>query len=291
MTGSAPKTRQRPQTVDKNSIEWGEGQAQSLWENLYSRFDPVVNGQVVLDLGCSWGYLLRFLAIEFSPAKLIGVDIQPWWDSRDHGWDYEELGEQLEFHAGDLADIDALPAESVDLMLCTSVLQYMAPEQLEANLERAYELVRPGGELLLRTRCFPSYVGADLHPHVELPYPHLFYPERDLERFLRERRGVERTPYLNWLTSSTYLALFMRAGFEVIEINRRTSNRHPKALERLRDAYPLVDPQDLLCAELEAKLLRPVEPEELARFGSTVWTKRTAPPNAKRDGRPDGVTP
>ena len=37
--------------------------AQGLWDGLFARFDPLIDGAVlVLDLGCSWGYTLKFLA-------------------------------------------------------------------------------------------------------------------------------------------------------------------------------------------------------------------------------------
>jgi cyclopropane fatty-acyl-phospholipid synthase-like methyltransferase len=249
----------------KDTQRWGRSQAEALWDNLFARYGPVVDAATVLDLGCSWGYLLKFLADEFKPRRLIGTDIEPWWDRAEYGWDHARLGERIEFHAGDLPSIGSIPDESVDLILCTSVLQYMTPEQLEANMERAYELLRPGGEMLVRTRVFTSYIGADLHRDIELPYVHLLHGERDLALFMRARRGKE-PPYLNWLTASTYLAIFMRSGFEVLDARRRMNKAAPEVMDRVGEAFPWIAPEELLCAELEARLLRPIEPEELGRF-------------------------
>ena len=68
--------------------------------------------------------------------------------------------------------------------------------------------------------------------------------------------------------------MFMRAGFEVVDARRRMSSRSPEILERVKAAYPLIEPEELLCQELEARLLRPIEPEDLDRFGPMVSTKR-----------------
>ncbi len=256
----------------KDTLDWGHQQAESLWEKLYAPYDPIVDGRCVLDLGCSWGYLLKYLAERFNPSQLTGVDIKPWWETTDHGWDYSKLGDRLQFHAGDLADIWAIPPESLDLILCTSVLQYMKPEQIEANLCRAYDLLRPGGEMLLRTRVYTSYIGADLHRDIELPYAHLLYPERELAEFVRAKNGKE-PPYLNWLTASTYLAIFVRSGFEILDCRRRMNKHAPAVMERVAKAYPWISPEELFCAEIEARLVRPLEPEDIRRFGRMVSTR------------------
>lgn len=271
----------------KQTLEWGGQQAAALWENLYARWNPLVDACTVLDLGCSWGYLLKFLAERFKPARLIGTDIKPWWELTAHGWDYAALGERLMLRAGPLPEIREIPEQSIDLALCTSVLQYMTPEQVEENVTRCYDLLRPGGEMLLRTRVFTSYIGADLHRDIELPYVHLLYGERDLARLVRERRGKE-PPYLNWLTASSYLAIFMRSGFELLDVKRRMNKHAPEVMERVARAFPWIAPEELFCAELEARLARPIEPEELDRFGPMVVTRPArALEEAQAEAEPD----
>lgn len=261
----------RPEVEAKSTQTWGANQAQNLWRQLYSRYSPTIDGRTVLDLGCSWGYMLKFLADEFHPGKLIGTDIKPWWKLKEHGWRYTELKDLIEFHSGDLTDIVDIERQSVDLILCTSVLQYMTPEQAEANLARAYELLRPGGEMLLRTRVFTSYVGADLHRDIDLPYVHLLYGERDIARYMKEQRG-KQPPYLNWLTASTYLAVFVRVGFEVLDVRRRMNKAAPEIMERVISSFPSVARNELLCAEVEARLLKPFEPEELDDLAPNLTT-------------------
>ncbi|MBC6981687.1 class I SAM-dependent methyltransferase [Caulobacter sp. 17J80-11] len=248
--------------AEKSTLAWGEQQAAKLWDGLYGSFDPVVDGQTVLDLGCSWGYLPKYLLDRFQPRKVIGVDLKPLWDTMQSEWDWRAYGERLEFHAGDLAQNRDMADGGLDLVLCTSVLQYMRPEQVEATLNRVYELLRPGGEMILRTRCFTSHIGADFHTDFKTPYVHLLHPKRDLDRHLADKKG-RPVRYLNFLTATTYLAIFHRTGFEIAEARRRGSKQHPDAQARVAEALPWISPEELSCAELECRLIRPYEPHDL----------------------------
>jgi len=129
-------------------------------------------------------------------------------------------------------------------------------------LAKLYSLLRPGGEMLVRTRVFTSYIGADLHPVFSLPYVHLLYPKRALDEFVTAQRGAVPR-YLNALTASTYLYLFHQAGFEIAEATRRPNRSAPDVLARVRERFPFISEEELACAEIEARLLRPYEPEEL----------------------------
>jgi SAM-dependent methyltransferase len=254
-----------PLEAEKSKVEWGKEQSAALWDNLYARYSPIINGRVVLDLGCSWGYTLMYLLEHFKPRKVIGVDVSPLWETVAHGWDYSAHGASVEFHAGFLDRITALAAGSVDFAMCTSVLQYMRPEQVLGTLERVYDLLRPGGEMILRTRCFTSYIGADMHSYYDEDYVHLLNPLRDVHRDLRAWKGLEGR-YLNYLTASNYIAIFQQAGFEVLDVRRRFNSRSPELMARIKETFPWIAPDDLMCAELEAQLLRPIEPDDLPRL-------------------------
>lgn len=248
---------------DKSSQEWGAQWAQGLWDGLFSRYEPLIDGQVVLDIGCNWGYMLKFFAEHFQPARLIGVDLHPHWEKLPHGWRYEELDGLVEFHGGVLAEMNQLEPGTVDLIVSSSTFQYMAPEEVERNALKAYSLLRPGGEAIIRTRTATSHVGADLHPVFDLPYAHLIHGRPDLEAV-----AGRALPYLNFLTASSYLAVFMRAGFEVLDATRRP-NSHAGREEldvRIRALYPGVADEELFCADLDLRLVRAIDPQDLPRL-------------------------
>jgi len=245
---------------EKGGSDWGGGMAQKIWDGLYSRHSPVIDGATILDIGCSWGYLLKFIEETFKPTKMIGTDIRPWWEIEDHGWNYEELGDRIQLIASDLTEIEDIPSESVDLAMCTSVLQYLTPENVEANMEKAYSLLKPGGEMILRTRVWTSAIGADLHREIELPYAHLLYSKAETDRVVEEMG--KQTKYLNWLDSNTYLAIFHRVGFEMIDVRRRMNHHAENVASRVLDMYPWVDPKEALCAELEVRMVKPIEEED-----------------------------
>jgi SAM-dependent methyltransferase len=265
-----------PLEAEKAKLEWGAKQSAALWDNLYARYAPALQGKVVLDLGCSWGYMLKYLLEHFKPAKVIGVDVSPLWQTVAHGWDYRALGERVEFHAGFLDELEVISSASVDYLLCTSVFQYMRPERLLRTLERAYQLLLPGRELLLRTRCFTSYVGADLHSHYDQDYMHLLHPLREVHRDLRDWKGTDGR-YLNYLTASNYVAIFQQAGFEVLDARRRHNSRSPEISARIAQKFPWIPSEDLTCAELEARLLRPIEAADLPRLERPQSTRPPAP--------------
>jgi SAM-dependent methyltransferase len=251
----------------KQSPEWGAEQARKLWDGLYSRWEPVIDGRVVLDLGCASGYLLRLLMEAHRPRRLIGVDIRSWW-KEIADWDRDD--EVVEFLEGDLRSVP-VDEGSVDLILCSSVFQYLPPEDLLATLARAYRLLRPGGELMLRTQLYTSYLGASLHRSYELPYVHLLHGEELLRDRLQDRRG-RKPQYTNGLTASSYLATFAMAGFDILDARRLMNKHAPEVQARVAADFP-VAPDELNCTGLEARLLRPIEPDELEHFAPKTSTR------------------
>ena len=242
---------------EKGGSDWGSGMAQKIWDGLYSRYSPTIDGATILDVGCSWGYLLRYISQNFDPEKIIGTDIRPWWEIEDHGWNYNKLGKRVQFIAGDLAEIEEIPNESVDLAMCTSVLQYLTPENVQANMMKVYSLLKPGGEMILRTRTWTSSIGADLHREIELPYSHLLYSKPETDIILRERGKPEK--YLNWLDSNTYLSIFHMVGFEMLDVRRRMNHHSQEVAARVLDEFPWIDPKEMMCAELEVQMVKPFD--------------------------------
>jgi SAM-dependent methyltransferase len=245
---------------ENNPIEWSNLQAEKLWDGLYDGHDLNLNKRVVLDWGCSWGYFIKYLCDNFKPAMLIGNDISPFWESYEHGWDYRSK-KNIKFIAGDLQNSEIPYSGQIDYIFCTSVLQYMRPTQLIANLEKAYSILRPGGEFLGRIRTYGSYIGLDGHKNFNLPYVHLLSSRREMYEFLASKGRKMR--YLNYLTPSTYFAIFALLGFEVLDHNRRPNKREIPNTQEVLDKFPWISSDELNCAEIEVRLVRPIEEFEL----------------------------
>ena len=152
--------------------------------------------------------------------------------------------------------MDHLQPGSVDLVVSSSTFQYMTPEDVEHNAAKAYSLLRRGGHAIIRTRTATSHIGADLHSVFDLPYAHMLHGRPELEM-------VSDRPlrYLNLLTASSYLAVFRRCGFDILDAKRRrNSSRGREHLEeRIRRLYPGVSDDELFCADLDLRLGRGTE--------------------------------
>lgn len=91
----------------------------------------------VLDLGCGYGEFLNHLHC----ARRIGVDLNP--DSP------EFLHPGIEFHPGSVVDLGFLPAESVDVVFTSNVLEHLADkDEVEQLLREARRVLKRGGHLI-----------------------------------------------------------------------------------------------------------------------------------------------
>lgn len=211
-------------TRDKLSTEWGDAKAHSLWTGVYERWSPEIDGRVVLDLGCHWGYLLRYLGQRFMPLRLIGVDVKPFWE-RASVYAREGYG-RIEFvHSENGLPGAGLSDDSVDLVLSTGTLRMMAPPVFDETLSEIWRILRPGGEFLLRTRTYMAEVDAGLQRTFAEPYLHVRVGRRLLDARLR---ALGRDPITegHWYTATGYLLAFQRAGFEILDVRRKTIVSH-----------------------------------------------------------------
>ncbi len=97
----------------------------------------------VVDLGCGRGEWLDLLRAAGVAAR--GVDANPAFVAagRERGLDVE-LGDALGY-------LEALPADSIDMVTAFHLIEHLAIEDLLALLEGARGALRPGGCLLLET--------------------------------------------------------------------------------------------------------------------------------------------
>lgn len=98
----------------------------------------------VLDLGCGRGHLAIYLLASGVAATVRGFD----WDDEKIAM-AQRAGDGLAatFAAGDVRTTDEPAADTV---LLVDVLHYLTPKEQDTMLERALDLVRPGGRLVIR---------------------------------------------------------------------------------------------------------------------------------------------
>jgi len=245
-------------TGRQSSLEWGERRASAIWTGCYGRWNPNVLGRSVLDLGCSWGYLLRFLAIRGGTTRLIGVDTTPAWDEIDE-WNWRG-DSRLVFHHGDLESFSALGG-SVDLILCSAMLNELTPEEIDDTVSAAYRLLRPGGELLADVGLVTGHFVSDVSRRFAMPLPHLAFGEHDLLRQLNEERPADQW-YPNCLTATGYLVCFARAGFEILGVERQCNLPLPIRDEELAEEFD-ASKGEISAGRLAVRLVRPFELEDL----------------------------
>ncbi len=89
--------------------------------------DPAKDIHSVLEVGCSLGYLLRFIETDILPntKELVGIDIDG--DAINKGADYLKMaGSRIRLIHGDMEDLDQLVGNrTFDLVFAAGVLSYL----------------------------------------------------------------------------------------------------------------------------------------------------------------------
>jgi ubiquinone/menaquinone biosynthesis C-methylase UbiE len=169
---------------------------------------------VVLEVGCSSGYMLRLIKQKLPDALVIGTDYV--------------LG-PLEALAPTLPDVPIvqfdltrcpLPSASVDAVIMANVLEHIKDDR--AALAQAYRILRPGGLLILEVPAGPQLY--DIYD--ELLMHHRRYTMARIRR-LFTRTGFE-------IVSASYLGALIYPAFMVVKLkNRRHLSRSSDEKKRI----------------------------------------------------------
>ena len=204
--------------------------AVSLWNDLFAPFSPLVEDADVLELGCGDGRLLGAMVASGKARSGTGLEHHAYWEGIGGGapWRPSSI-RNLEMRTGE-DQIDALDDEIVDLIIAREFDGFLPLDKLEERLSRLFSVLRPGGEVLLRTRCGNG-------------------------------SGEGSAPGYGFLTPTSWIALFLAAGFEVVDVRRvwRTPADQGPAAARLPDASD----EERLAEEIRLHLVRPWESWEL----------------------------
>ena len=106
----------------------------------------------VLDLGATSGEHLRFVRHRF--ARYVMVDIRDSPDARRAAAEASRPGAAVEFLAGDVQDLAAIPDESVDRLISMCLLHHL--DDPRGALRHWRRVVKPGGVLSIFLPCDPG---------------------------------------------------------------------------------------------------------------------------------------
>lgn len=257
-------TAEHIKDAQKRTLAWGEKRAANTWSNTLSRYPIDWRGMVTLDFGCSWGYLARFVLTEQNVEESYGVDIHPMWEEMTDNSSPADT-DHLHLYAGSILDIPEVQGVQFDIIYSLGTLFLLEPSHLKDVIQWFYDHLKPGGHALLRTRTFLSAIGGDIHHNLKSSATHLLYPRSAYDTFFT-RHGLPLSRPINPSCGATYLMLYQRCGFDILQV-RRHSNPIPEHLfEAYRDRLDLYDPTELATSDITALLQKPAERRSMDEF-------------------------
>lgn len=234
--GLARDTVFPPRILVDGEEEAAEAEALALWQGLFMPFGPLVDDADILELGSGDGRMARRLVTHGQARSVTGVE-----PGEDPGEWREELEGRLRL--GDsVALLDALDEGLFDLILARDFEAATPLSVLERRARRLYDLLRPGGEALLRLGCAPP------------------------------RPVAGEGPGYGVMTPSAWAMVMMRAGFEIADLRRIWRGDRDQA-EAAR-ALPSTEDEERLAAEVRIHLIRPWESWELEAAAAAPKTGR-----------------
>jgi SAM-dependent methyltransferase len=195
-------------------------------------------GKVVLELGCSEGYLLASF-LQFERFTAIGADIDPAPLARGRA----QHGDRIKF-VQSTASCIPLPGESVDAIYTIDTVEHLS--EPAAIMKECYRVLRPGGVFLIHFGPWRSHDGSHLEDIITFPWPHVFFSMDTLLKvaaslydsgeykpacyWLDPETGAKRpNPYLdrerwrvflNRMTIAGFRRLLRQLPFEVVHFRR-----------------------------------------------------------------------
>lgn len=133
---------------------------------LFSEFCRL-QGQTVLELGCSRGYLLASL-LDIESFRAIGVDR----DAAALADGATRYGDRIEFVRSDDVSIP-LPDASGDLAYTVDTVEHLSNP--EAIFREVHRVLRPGGLFLIHFHPWFGPYGAHLSEIIPFPWPHVLF--------------------------------------------------------------------------------------------------------------------
>jgi SAM-dependent methyltransferase len=159
--------------------QWEYKEIQRIFEDFGSHWD--LRGKLVLDIGCGLGGKLPFY-VEQGATGVVGIDLRPQSALAAHRFGATQNrtpNNCSKIHTA-TANGSTLPFHdnSFDVVVSINVLEHVMDPR--AVLRECRRVLRSQGQLFLFFPPFYSPWGAHLDGWIDFPWPHLFFPDRDL---------------------------------------------------------------------------------------------------------------
>ncbi len=153
---------------------------------------------VVLDAGCGQGRSFQYLQQVFAPARLIGLDADP-YSLKLSAEEAQRRGLEVELIGSDCATLE-VPSQSVDILFCHQTFHHLV--QQDRALAEFYRVLKPGGYLLF-AESTEAYIDTWV---IRWLFRHPMHVQKSAAQYLEMIRdqGFEFTPrnvsypYLWW---------------------------------------------------------------------------------------------
>ncbi len=233
-----------------------------------------VSGKRVLEIGCGRGEVGRALNSQFG-CEVVGVDVSsyPNWD---------EVQDGVSLIQTDLTDEKHIDIGSFDLIYSNSVWEHVRHPY--TMLERAFDVLKPGGYLLLSANLYRGPKASHRYREIFFPWPHLLFSDEVIDEYYRHHlkkspvgdtwiqedsaepsyRGAQvwGSSWVNQLSIADYFNYFKLVGFENLHTNYSTTPLDEEFLKRFSDKLDRYPRYDLERDFIHAKLLKPNEVSE-----------------------------
>ncbi|KVE29659.1 methyltransferase type 12 [Burkholderia singularis] len=159
-----------PISLDESGIRYFDRQLQLAGLEAADR--PRI--QRILDVGCGWGYILKYLAERFPECgRLDGINVSPSqlaFCARFHA--EQDLTDRINLYQCNAQDVDLLPDPhiSYDLVIIRGVISHFPNDLYERAMQKLAKRVRPGGQVIVSDNLYnesPDTYQSDTHDEVD----------------------------------------------------------------------------------------------------------------------------
>jgi SAM-dependent methyltransferase len=151
--------------------------------NLYFKLispERLLKDKVVLDLGCGTGGKTLEL-LRFNPRKVIGID--PSQRNISYARELVENGnrDRISFSTQDILEFEN--GDYFDSIVTFTVFEHIVRNQVEANLIKMYEILKPGGNAVIVFNHYNDRFGSHLKEYVYHPWPQTIFNDSILSEY------------------------------------------------------------------------------------------------------------